>query len=159
MTDGPTAPEGRIVDAFNAYFSNFDIRIEASNVAVGTRHELCKRGWRITLRVDPDDAGSPSIEFYATNWMTDDRDVRIWADGRVERLELIREGYAYNPEVQGSKDSSEREYLTHNRKIADELRAAGLFPEGDINAYLRTGGNEPEVDGDQICTATTGQSS
>ena len=30
--------------------------------------------------------------------------------------------------------------------VAEQLRAAGLYPDGDINAYLRTGGNE--VDGD-----------
>jgi hypothetical protein len=26
--------------------------------------------------------------------------------------------------------------------VAEQLRAAGLYPDGDINAYLRTGGNE-----------------
>jgi hypothetical protein len=136
MTDGLAALEERIVDAFNAYSSKFDIRIEAGDVAVSTRRELRKRGLRITLRVVPDDAGSPSLDFYATNRMTDDRHVRIWADGQVERLEVIREGYAYNPKVQGSKEASESEHLEHNRRIAEELRAAGLFPEGDINPSL-----------------------
>jgi hypothetical protein len=58
---------------------------------------IASQGWRIVYRVDPDDGGFPSLEFYATHRMTSDSHVRIWADGHTE---------------------------------------------GDINAYLRTGGAE-----------------
>ena len=69
------APEERIAEAFNGYFANFDIRIGAGDVVVGSRQEIRERGWRIAFRVLPDDAGLPSLEFYATHRMTNDRHV------------------------------------------------------------------------------------
>lgn len=92
--DAPT-PAERIAEAFNRYFANFNIRVEAGEVRVGSRREIVERGWHIRFRVIPDDAGS--------------------------------------------KEANEEEYLRHNRQVAEELRAAGLYPDGDINAYLRTG--------------------
>jgi hypothetical protein len=143
---GLVAPEERIAETFNGYFANFDIRIEAGDVVVGSRQEIRKRRWWIAFRVLPDDAGFPSLEFYATHRMTNDRHSRIWADGHLEELDAIREMYGYDPKVPGSEGAAEKEYLRHNRMVAEQLREAGLYPDGDINAYLRTGGNE--VDGD-----------
>jgi hypothetical protein len=135
-------PEGRVAEVFNACFANFDIRIEPKDVTVGTHRRIGHQGWRITYRIDPDDAGFPSLEFYATHWMTDDRHVRIWADGALERLDAIREFFGYDSTVPGSKETAEDTYLRHNRAIARQLRARGLYPYDDINAYLRTGGAE-----------------
>lgn len=73
--------------------------------------------------------------------MTDDRHVRIWSDGYLEPLDAIRGGFGYNPNVPGSKEAAEEQYLRYNRRVAAQLRAAGLYPGGDVNAYLRTGGD------------------
>jgi hypothetical protein len=135
-----STPEERVADAFTAYFANFDIRIGPEDVAVGSRRTIGERGWRITYRVDPDDGGFPSLEFYATHRMTNDRHVRIWADGYLERLDAIHEFYGYDPKVPGSQEAAEEEYLRHNRAVARQLRARGLYPHGHVNAFLRTGG-------------------
>ena len=140
------APEERIAKSFNGYFGNFDIRIEAGDVVVGSRQEIRRRGWWIAFRVLPDDAGFPSLEFYATHRMTNDRHGRIWADGHIDELDAIRELYGYDPKVPGSEDAAKREYLRHNQTVAEDLRAAGLYPASDINAYLRTGGDEVDSD-------------
>ena len=63
----------------------------------------------------------------------------IWADGYLEHLDAIHEFVGYDPEVPGSEETANQEYLSHNRMVAEHLRAAGLYPDGDINAYLRTG--------------------
>ncbi len=145
-----SSSEERIADTFNDYFVNFDIRIDEGDVQVGHRREIRAQGWRILFRVDPDDAGSPSLEFYATHRMTDDRHARIWADGHLEELDAIHESYGYDPKVPGSRETAEAEYLRHNRKVAEHLRSVGLYPEDDINAFLRTGGergdDETEAD-------------
>lgn len=138
------APEERIADAFNRYFANFNIRIEADEVSVGSRREIHARGWNITFLVLPDEEGSPSLEFYATHRMTNDSHVRIDADGQVEELDAIHESYGYDAKVPGSKEIARAEYLRHNRRIAEQLRAAGLYPAGDINAYLRTDGDQTD---------------
>lgn len=144
MADGMAAPEERIADAFNRYFDNFNIRVEAGEVRVGSRREIRARGWRIRFRVVPDDAGSPSLEFYATHRMTNDRHVRIWADGYLEHLDAIHGFFGYDPKVSGSEETAKQEHLKHNRMVAEQLRAAGLYPDGDINAYLRTGADRTD---------------
>lgn len=45
----------------------------------------------ITYRVDPDEAGAVGLEFYATHRRTNDRHVRITADGQGEYLEALRD--------------------------------------------------------------------
>ena len=135
----PTAEE-QIADTFDRYFGNFGIRMDPDKVQIGGRGEIRSKGWYIRYRVVPDDAGGPSLEFYATHRMTNDRHALIWADGHLDTLEAIREFSAYNPDVPGAKEAADQDYRRHNRLVADRLRAAGLFPEGDINAYLRTGG-------------------
>jgi len=67
----------------------------------------------------------------------------------VEQLEAIREGFAYDPRVPGSKEAAEDEYLRHYRAAAETLRSRGLYPEDDINAYLRTGGPPTDPRGDE----------
>ncbi len=141
-------PEQLIAEAFNAYFGDFGIAVTPEDVVVGSHRRLGERGWRITYRVDPDDTGLPSLEFYATHRMTNDRHVRIRADGHVEHLEAIDESYAYDAKVPGSEEGARTRYLEHNRAVQGRLRERGLYPEGDINAYLRTeGGPEPGAAG------------
>jgi hypothetical protein len=76
--------------------------------------------------------------------MTDDHHVRVWADGYAEQLDAIREAHGYDSNVPGSEVAAETEYLRRNRTVADQLRKAGLYPEGDINAYLTTGADRTD---------------
>jgi hypothetical protein len=142
-------PEERIADAFNAHFANFDISVTPEEVVVGARRRIGERGWLITYRVDADDAGFPSLELYATHRMTNDTHLRIWADGHLEHLDAIEELYAYDPKVPGSEDAARTRYFEHNRSVERRLRERGLYPEGDINAFLRTGGGEPASETDE----------
>ena len=57
---------------------------------------------------------------------------------------MIWESYGYDPKVPGSQDAARERYLRHNRMVAEQLVEAGLYPDGDINAYLRTGGDVNE---------------
>jgi hypothetical protein len=139
--------EERIAETFDTYFANFGIRIDPGEVRIGGRGQIRSGGWYIRYRVVPDDAGGPSLEFYATHRMTNDRHAVIWADGHLDKLEAIREFSVYNPDVPGAKEAAEQDYRRHNRLVADRLRAAGLFPDGDINAYLRTGGGQQDDQG------------
>jgi hypothetical protein len=139
---GESTPEERVAEAFNGYFADSGIRIAPEEARVGTHLRIGGRGWRIAYRVDPDDGGFPSLEFYATNRMTDDRHVRIRADGSLEKLEAIYESYAFDSKVPGSEEAARERYIRHNQAVARELRERGLYPEGDINAYIRSGGTD-----------------
>jgi hypothetical protein len=97
MAEDERTPEELIAEAFNGCFSKFDIRIEGGDVAIGHRRSLLQSGWRTAFRVLPDD------------------DEGVGPDARVESLEAISEGLAYNPKFPGSKEASERKYLSRNR--------------------------------------------
>jgi hypothetical protein len=95
------SPDDRVADAFNAHFSRFEISISPEDVVVGSRRTIRKRRWSISYRVDPDNDGLPSLEFYAVHRMTNDRHVRIGGDGVMQKLDAIAEGFSYDPTCPG----------------------------------------------------------
>jgi hypothetical protein len=62
------------------------VRIEAEGVGLGSRAAWEEIGFWISYRVDPDDAGLPSLEVYVHSPWMDDWHARIWADGVLEQL-------------------------------------------------------------------------
>ena len=132
----------RIAMAFNDYFRKFDIWLEDEQIRTGNRDSIGARGWRINYLVDTDSDGKLFLEFYATHRMTDDRHVRISNSGETEDLDAIRSMFFFDPNVAGDQERSSRKNIEHNRKITAELEAKGLYPSGDINAFLRSGGME-----------------
>lgn len=130
-------PAGAISQTFAQYFANWHIRLPPGAEDLGGRGSIAKAGWTINYLVDRDENGK-YLQFYATHRMTNDRRLRIYETGRMETLDAIVEMYGYNPQVPGAEQKAKQEYFEHNQRIADELRRLGLYPEGSINAYLRT---------------------
>lgn len=118
----------RIAESFNAYFADWDVRIRPEDVVMGCRGTVVEQrslrwprpGWRVNYRVDPDDNGLPCLEFYATHRMTNDRHVRIGADGQGEHLEAISEIFVVDPQNPMSGDE-------RNAAIEREIRDCGLY--------------------------------
>lgn len=133
---------GRIADAFNSYFSNWSIQVSPSDIRPGARDSLAQRGWGINYVVETDDHGDLCLEFYATHRMTDDRHVLISSSGEMTHLDAITGMFMYDPKVGGDKERASRRNIEHNRRVAEELERKGLYPAGDVNAFLRTGGME-----------------
>jgi hypothetical protein len=102
-------------------------------------HAVADRGaTRIYFVVSSEDNGY--VEYYATNrFVWGDRRERLYADGRVkDDLETIRPLIMWNPNKGETEEEARKEYDAHNRRVADELREIGLYPQDDINTYLRT---------------------
>jgi hypothetical protein len=116
-----------ISEVFADYFSNWNISLPPGAVAAMGRGSIYKAGWNIHYRFDMED--ERVMEFYATHHMTDDRRLRIHASGKTEHRPSIQTFM-----IVGKED----EYREHNRRVVEELRLLGLYPEGDINAFLRT---------------------
>jgi hypothetical protein len=55
----------------------------------------------------------------------------------------FHEPFVFDPKVPASEQAAKERYLAHNQAVAEQLRARGLYPEGDVNAYLRTTAVEP----------------
>lgn len=124
-------------DVFAARFANWDIRLPPGAEAAACRGTIHKAGWTIRYRFGADDGGR-HLEFYAIHRMTRDSRMRIYESGQVEHLETIQQMVMWDPKVEGSEAEARRRYEERNRRVADELRELGLYPEWDINTYLRT---------------------
>ena len=116
-----------ISEIFSDYFSNWDISLPPSAEAAMGRGSIYKAGWNIQYRFDSEN--ERVLEFYATHRMTDDRRLRIYESGKTEDRPAIQTFMIVG---------KEEEYREHNRRVVEELRELGLYPEGDINAFLRT---------------------
>lgn len=121
---------------FAEYFANWNIELPPGAEKAGDRGTIFKAGWTINYLFGSD--GEKYLEFYATHRMTNDRRHRIYESGRMDDLDAIQEMYMYDSKVPGSEEEAKRRYMEHNQRVAEELRQLGLYPEGDINAYLRT---------------------
>ena len=58
----------------------------------------------------------------------------------VEAGDAIWELVAWDPKKPGDEEGANREYREHNQSVANELKQLGLYPSGDIKAFLRTEG-------------------
>ena len=56
----------------------------------------------------------------------------------LEHLDAIQGMYLYDPKVPGAAEAAAAKNLERNQRVADELRGLGIYPDGNINAYLRT---------------------
>jgi hypothetical protein len=137
----------RIAEAFNWYFGQFGIRIRPEDVVTGARRSIGDKGWRIDYRVDPDDAGLPSLEYYAGHRMTNDRHVLIWADGYRQRLDAMEGFIVWNPNVPGSREAAEQAARERDGAIRRYLRDRGIYPGSGIHGDAGVGaiGTDDEV--------------
>lgn len=126
-----------IEEHFADYFRNWDIHLPEGWVFSLESGVIRKAGWLIRFLVGEDSRGY-YLEFYAAHRMTNDRHLRIYDSGAVEGLDAIWDMCGWDPKVPGAKERARDEYLEHNSRVANELKSLGLYPEGDINAYLRT---------------------
>ena len=135
-----------IAQTFAESFATWDIALPEGAVERGEPGLIRKAGWTIRYIFGADEEGS-YLEYYATHRMTNDTRIRIYGSGRTKALDAIWELYMWDPKVPGDEERAQQEYHDHNRRIAEELKELGLYPEGDINAYLRTEGSPPDDHG------------
>ena len=142
LSEPSSEAAARIAGVFNDYFGNWNIGISPGHVRIGSRDSFVARGWNINYLVDVDADGELFLEFYATHRMTDDRHVRISSSGEADHLDAMTSMVFFDPNVAGDRERASRKNIEHNKKIAAELEVKGLYPSGDINAFLRSGGME-----------------
>lgn len=124
---------------FAEYFAHWSIELPPGAEAARARGTIHKKGWTIRYRFDSED-GDTFLEFYATHRMTNDRHVKITSLGEDEHLDAIDGMIVYDPKTPGSEEKARERNRKHNEAVVAELERKNLYPAGDINAFLRTGG-------------------
>ena len=127
---------GRIAEHVQQRFDG-DFQLPWHDLSVGEAGHLREGSSNMEFSVEKDERGL-YLEYYVSDrFMWGDIHERVYADGTVlDDLETIQPMIVTMPGE--DHDEKRREYEDHNRKVAEKLREAGLFPEHDINAHLRT---------------------
>jgi hypothetical protein len=131
--DGAAVVEAR----FAGYFGDGGIRLPEDAVQREVPGLIQQDGWTIRY-VFRSDAGATYLEFYATHPTISDTRVLIYGSGKTKDLEALDSMYVYDAKIPGDQERAARESRDRNTRIAEELQALGLYPDGSINAYLAT---------------------
>jgi hypothetical protein len=115
-----------IRNTFKEYFAPFgDIELPNPIPNRGNINQG-RMGWSIKYILNEDENNQVCLDFLAQHPETNMVCVRIYSDGQYASLDTYRQSYTFDPDVDGDKERAEKEFLEHNRKIGDELKARGF---------------------------------
>ena len=138
-----------IEKAFNQEFANFDIRLPTGAIAARQGGRIVREGWTIWYLFGSD-GEAEYLDYYASHRMTNDRHVRLYADGRHELLETMQEFYKVDPEDPQKTAQAEADLIAHNKAVRRMLDEKGFGLKGDehgsvlVNHWLLTGADDEQ---------------
>lgn len=147
---GETAGLDQIESAFNRDFNHWDICLPPEAIASRQAGRIVESGWTIWYTFGSDE-GDEYLDYYASHRMTNDRHVRLCADGRVEGLEAVIDMHVV-PEDPEEAAQAQADFYARNRAVRRMLDAKGftldgvVHPSVAINHYFLTGGADDEGD-------------
>jgi hypothetical protein len=128
-------------DRFNSHFSTWSIRLPPDDVANRRRGKIVKAGWAIWYLFGSDEKGE-YLDYYAAHRMTNDRHLRIHANGEEHGLDTFQEFRLCSQDPAEDK-RLETAYYAENQRVAKLLHEKGFGLAGDepggvqINRALR----------------------
>ena len=127
---------------FNEAFRPFQISLAPEDLAQKRRGGIVQRGWAIWYLFGADARGE-YMDYYAAHRMTNDRHVRIYADGTTESLPALCSMYFLPPGCTPEQEQHIRNgHTAENRQIAKMLVEKGFGLAGGepggvvVNRYL-----------------------
>ena len=140
----------QIRQRFNRAFANWEIKLPVEAMSLGVVWIIVQRGWTIWTRFDVGvEDGREHLDYYVMHRMTNDRHVRLYANGKEESLPVITQGYSYSEDAtEVEKEAARDKYFAHNQAVEKLLEEKGFVmtdqahASARINRYLQT---HPEV--------------
>lgn len=125
-----------ISEIFNKHFCHWGITLPEESTKNRESGYIQDAGWLIQYCFGEDENGD-YLDYYAAHRMTDDSQVRIYANGKVENLPAL-EGMFLTSEDPIEAKRLEEEHDERNRKVLEMLVRKG-FDKFTINMYLQAG--------------------
>jgi hypothetical protein len=137
-----------LVSSFNRRFNHWSIKLPSQDGRVPERGEIMEAGWVIWFLFGDLD-GEIYLDYYACHRMTNDRHVRLYADGRTENLPVLTTIRQASDDPLEDKRFAE-EYAARNSEVAILLDQKGFAMEGNepglmqVNRWLSFNSIEDE---------------
>lgn len=126
----------RVRQQFNRAFEHWAIELPTKAIPFGKVWHVAQEGWVIWARFDINAKdGRKHLDYYAMHRMTDDRHLRLYADGEVESLPTIsmwRPAGATEEEDKVLRD----EFFARNREVAKMLEQKGFLTRGETGTLV-----------------------
>ena len=127
--DSKKDPLAAIANTFAQYFQHWNIQLPLEDMETRRPGKILQQGWVIEY-VFGSTEDEEFLDFYAGHRMTNDRHVRIFANGRAEGLEAMQDSYGYPANAdEATRRKAEDEFFTFNRAVFARLKAKGFFQE------------------------------
>ena len=115
-------------------------------LAPGVVWLIVQRGWTIWTRFDIGaEDGRERLDYYAMHRMTNDRHVRLYADGEEEGLPAIAESYVILPgATEAEREALQAKCFEENQAVGKLLEEKGFVmtdqthTSAAVNRYLQT---------------------
>jgi hypothetical protein len=121
----PSGALGKIKLLFAEEFAMSDICLAEDDVVNRRRGKIDKCGWEISYLFGSDEKGE-YLDYYASHRMTNDRHVRIYADGRREDLPALVDFRRASQNPQEDERLKE-EFYTENSRVLAMLKEKALW--------------------------------
>ena len=118
----------RIVN-FNRSFETWGIELPREAAENQQRGKIVESGWTIWYLFGRDEAGD-YLDYCASHRMTNDRHVRLYADGSSKGLNSYRSIRRISNDPEEDRQL-ENEFWEHNERVSRELESKGFGLEGD----------------------------
>lgn len=116
----------KIKEVFSKTFEPWHITIDEADVFVGNNKSIPKEGWRLKFVVEEDEKGM-FLEYYGMHTRNGHAHVRIYTDGKEEKLDVLQEYIAYSPSIPGDRERGTSEFRRYNQRILSELKEKQLI--------------------------------
>ena len=136
----------RLRQRFNRAFAIWEIDLPVDAMSPGRVWLIVQRGWTIWTRFDTGaEDDREYLDYYAMHRMTDDRHVRLYADGEEEDLPAMAGSFGYpNDATRAEREAARAKCLATNRAVEKLLEAKGFVmtgqahPSAQVNRYFQT---------------------
>ena len=122
-----------IEENFNKTFAHWKIVLSEKDLNDRNSGYIQKAGWLIQYCFGEDQIGE-YMDYYAAHRMTNDRHVRIYADGSKESLPALHSMHLTSEDPVEAKRLKD-EFYQHNREVGQMLVKKG-FDKFTLNMYL-----------------------
>ncbi|MCY3701906.1 MAG: hypothetical protein OXG16_04390 [Rhodospirillales bacterium] len=146
----------KLRDRFNRSFSHWDPELPMDAVKPGVASLIVRRGWIIWTKFEAQaEDDLPHLDYYAMHRMTNDRHVRLYADGDTNCLPtivsyMIHPADATNAEVK----ALDEERASRKQAVEELLEAKGFVmtadahPSAPVNRHLAMHSERQDPDPD-----------